>query len=230
MAHFYIEADDDGIAAQILKDGQPYKGPFVLEAVHSIPSTYFRLGQMNLDTMKKCSEASDRRLFGLQAFLMSLTGLEAFINTYYHLRAKELGSDEIIDKINQRHGSLGKKIEELVGLAADGNLNDQPVLLSRVRALSALRNEIVHPRWVPASMTIGGTSELIIQDLVESAQAKFEDTVFCGKTLQWCLLIVVRIAQTRIDGELSGFMFHWTGKYGFKVSEFLKLFDHDDVI
>jgi len=214
VPHYVFESDEDGNIARILKDGQPHNQSVHLEQLYSIVTVYFRLASEHLGRMAALQDRNARRCAGLQSFLMGLTGLEAFTNTFFHLRAQELKSEEMMVRIAQTHGSLSRKIIDLIAMAPDGPLVDQEVLLDRIFELSQLRNEIVHPRWTPSALTIAGEVSVNIMGLVENRQAMFEDEALCQEALLWSLLAVARIGQARGYQELSGFMFHWTGNYG----------------
>ena len=221
MPRIAFKSNDDGTIKQIYKDGQPHNEAIKLEQLFSIVTIYFKLAKFNLDQMGEQLEDEGRRRFGLQSFLMSLTGLEAFTNTFFHLRGNEVGSASILKRIAQSHGSLSKKIKDLIELTPDGPLVDQSMLLDQVFALSQLRNEIVHPRWEPSSLVVDGPAPVMIRGLVENPQAIFEDVQFCHEALMWCLLVIARIAQTRGNDEVSGFMFYWTGNYGLTLQMIL---------
>ena len=90
MAEFTIELNDDNTVRRILRDGMPNDSAAQLEQLFSIVTVYFRLAKRNLDQMRAMTETMDKRAFGVQTFLMSLTGLEAFANAYFHLRAREI--------------------------------------------------------------------------------------------------------------------------------------------
>lgn len=214
MPHYVFESDDGGNIFQILKDGQPHDQSAHLEQLYSIVTIYFRLASEHLARMASLRERNARRCAGLQSFLMGLTGLEAFTNTFFQLRAQELGNEEMIARIAQTHGSLSRKISDLVAMTPDGPLVDQEALVERIFELSRLRHEIMHPRWTPSALTIAGQVPVSIMGLVENRQVMFEDETLCREALLWCLLAVARIGETRGRQELSGFMFHWTGNYG----------------
>ncbi len=93
MPHFTWITDEEGIFTQVLKDGEPYEGRVKLEQVYAIVRTYFRLAKVDLDHMCNAADDDERRFWGLQAFLMSLTGIEAFTNTFFPLprHGDELG-------------------------------------------------------------------------------------------------------------------------------------------
>lgn len=89
MPDFLIELNKDGTIRQTYKDGMPIPGA-KLEMRESIVQTYFKACEKNLLEMKKITDDSDlRRLFGLQSFLMSLLGVEAFLNVFFHAVARE---------------------------------------------------------------------------------------------------------------------------------------------
>jgi len=137
MLHFIFKSNDDGTTAQILKDGQPLDEAVRLEQAYSVVTIYFRIAADNLARMPGEERRETRRSLGLQSFIISLTGLEAFTNTYFHMRARELGSQEIVTRIEQTHGSLSRKIEELVAMSGDGPLVDQDALIRRVFELGS---------------------------------------------------------------------------------------------
>ena len=221
VPHFVFEANEDGSIARILKDGQPHGGSVRLEQLYSVVTIYFRLAADHLTRMAGLDDRNQRRAAGLQAFLMSLTGLEAFTNTFFHLRAQELGSEAIMTRIRQTHGSLSRKIGDLIALTPEGHLTDQEQLLERIFELSQLRNDIVHPRWTPSELTLASEMPIHILGLVENRQAVFEDAALCKEALLWCLLVVARAGQARGHEELSGFLFHWTGNYGLTLDAIL---------
>lgn len=82
MPHFTILTNDDGSVVQILCDGEPHDGGVSFEPPHQIVSTYFKIARTNLDAMRTEKESNRKRPLGLQAFLMSLTGVEAFTNVF----------------------------------------------------------------------------------------------------------------------------------------------------
>jgi hypothetical protein len=116
MPHFVFESDADGNIVRILKDDQLHEESVRLEQLFSIVTVYFRLASEHLERMASLRDSNARRCAGLQSFLMSLTGLEAFTNTFFHLRAQEIESKEMIARIKQSHGSLSKKISELAAM------------------------------------------------------------------------------------------------------------------
>ena len=206
----------------MFKDGEPHQDPVRLEQLFSVVTIYFKLATFNLGQMAQQERGEGRRYFGLQSFLMSLTGLEAFTNTFFHLRGQELGNNAILKRIEQSYGSLSQKIRELIALTPDGPIRDQDQLINQIFMLSQLRNEIVHPRWVPSSLTVQGNTPVTIYGLVENRQALFEDRQLCREALLWCLLVVARIATARGHEDVSGFMFHWTANYGLTLPAILQ--------
>ena len=69
--------------------------------------------------------------------------------------------------VGQRHGSVTRKIEELLAMTPEGSIEDQATIIARLHDLSLLRNTLVHPQWEPASMTLAGTVPVMIQGLVD---------------------------------------------------------------
>jgi hypothetical protein len=214
MPHYVFRTGENDKIVEILRDGQPHAGGVRLEQAFSIVTVYFRLAASNLSQMSPEQPGQQRRAAGLQSFLMSLTGLEAFTNTYFHLRARELASDAMTQRIERTHGSLSRRIAELVAMTPEPPLIGQDALLQRVFELSQLRNQIVHPRWEPAALTVAREGTLRIEGLVENRQAMFEDQTLCREAMLWCLLVIARIGQSRGGNDVSGHMFHWTANYG----------------
>ncbi|TPI37396.1 hypothetical protein FJ414_13665 [Mesorhizobium sp. B3-1-6] len=222
MPDFVIELQEDGTIRQVFKDGEPHQGAVRLEQLFSVVTVYFKLAALNLDSMIKQEQGEQRRWFGLQSFIMSLTGLEAFTNTFFYLRGQELRSGALLKRVGQSHGSLSKKIKELIALTPDRPMRDQDRLINEIFALSQLRNEVVHPRWVPSSLTLPANAPVTIKGLVENRQALFEDQQFCREALLWCLLVVARVAESRGHLDISAFMFHWTANWGLTTPAILQ--------
>lgn len=221
MAHFLIETNDDGSVQRILRDGEPHAEGVSLEQLFSIVTLYFKVARSNIEFLEKEDEKPLRRAYGVQSFVMSLTGLEAFTNTYFKLQGKELGNRKMIDRVGQQHGSLTKKVKELLAMTPEAQIEDQDTVLNRLHELSQLRNALVHPQWEPASMTLAGNTPVVISGLVQNFQAAFEDRAFCGEALMWCLLLVARIGRSRGIPDVSGFVFHWTGIFGLSEQQIM---------
>lgn len=220
MPHFTYVSNKDGSVRQIHKDGQPYNKAVTLEPAHSIVSLYFKLATSNLAQMEKQTDSEIMRQFGIQSFLMSLTALEAFTNTYFRLLSDELGCETMQKLIDSRQGSLHKKISDLIGLTPDGPIVDQDLLIQQVEKLSRLRNDIVHPRWEPSSVELQSTFHVEIAGLVKNKQAIFEDAQFCREALHWCLLIVARVARMQ---DVSRFLLLWTGNQNLTHQDILNV-------
>ena len=214
MAHYHIETNDDGSIRQLLRDGEPNPASVSLEQLFSIVTLYFKVAGSNLQLLEKEDSKPLRRAYGIQAFIMSLTGVEAFTNTYFKLRGDELADLRLAERVGQRHGSVTRKIEDLLAMTPEGTIEDQATIIARLHELSLLRNTLVHPQWEPASMTLAGTVPVMIQGLVHNFQAAFEEPPFCREALMWCLLLVARIGKARGNADLSPFLFQWTGIYG----------------
>lgn len=221
MPHFHIETNDDGSVRRILRDGEPHAEGVSLEQLFSIVTLHFRAAGSNIRLLDTEGKSLSRCAYGVQSFLMALTGLEAFTNTYFKLRAEELGSQQMIDRLGQRHGSLTRKIRDLLATTPEARIDEQDMILDRLHELSQLRNSLVHPQWQPASMTLAGDIPLVISGLVHNFQAAFEDRGFCREALLWCLLLVARVGRSRGNPDVSGFLFHWTGTYGLSEQEIM---------
>ncbi|KXF75263.1 hypothetical protein ATN84_18485 [Paramesorhizobium deserti] len=218
MPHFDLEVGEDGTVTQVRKDGDPYKAAVQLEQVYTVVSTYFRLASDHLRAMSEQESANELRGSGLQSFVMSLTGLEAFANTYFHVRGNQLGSAAILQRLEQRSGTLSRKFADLIAMTPEQFVTDQATLIDRIFQFSNLRNTIMHPRWTPSSMSLPG---IHIDGLVENPQAIFEDANFCREAHYWCLLLIARIGEAQGISRIDGFLFHWTGYYGMTLATIL---------
>lgn len=221
MPHFTILTDDDGSVRQLLVDGVPHEGGIKLEQVFAIVSTYFKLAADNLHVMASCNDDELLRKYGLQSFLMSLTAIEAFTNVFFTLLGMQKENSELLKVAGRRSGPLLKRLRACLGLAFAEPLSEQELLLEQIGRLYSLRNQIVHPRWEPASMTIGGDTTIHIKGLTQSFQASFESETLCMECYQWCLLLVIRVARAAGNRTVDGFCFHWTGEYGLSEEEVL---------
>ena len=67
--------------------------------------------------------------------------------------------------------------------------------------------------WEALQLSISGEVWLHIEGLVENRQAFFEDVVLCREALNWCLLLVARIAQSIDLTDIGGFMFFRTANF-----------------
>src|SRR3546814_14374322 len=74
---------------------------FSLESPNSIARTYFEIAIRELAAMKAENDpdydGAENRRHGLQAFLMSLVGTEAFLNVYFHVAGLQTGSEKVVD-------------------------------------------------------------------------------------------------------------------------------------
>ena len=211
MPHFQLITNEDGSIAQILCDGVPYQEAVRLEPAYAIVSTYFKLAAGNLNSMTPEKDAELRRFHGLQAFLMSLTGVEAFTNVFFLIYGRERQDARLLEINAERFGPLVPRLARLIDQAFAAPLAEQDQLLTRIRELYQLRNTIVHPRWNPTSMTLGGPVPVHIDGLIQNFQATFENASFCREAFLWCLLLVVRIASAAGNTDPAAFCFFWTG-------------------
>lgn len=211
MSHFTVQTNEDGTIAQILRDGHPYGEGVKLEPPHQIVSTYFKIAARNLAAMQGTQESELLRSYGLQAFLMSLTGVEAFTNVFFQLVARELNKPDLLAKVNKASGSLIERLRVCLTLAFDQPLPAQDALLERIGQLYRLRNQIVHPRWEPVSATVSGITLL---DMTHNFQATFEERAFCEEAYWWCVKLVAEISRARGNTVIEGHCFFWAGIYG----------------
>lgn len=209
MPHFTILTNEDGSVAQILRDGKPHGGRVTFEPPHQIVSTYFKIARTNLDAMGTAQESDRKRHYGLQSFLMSLTGVEAFTNVFFQGLARERNNPELA-KVSAEQGPLIERLRACLALAFDEPLPEQDTLLVRIQRLYRLRNDIVHPRWKPVSISFSGI-DLI--DMCQNFQATFEDQNFCEEAFWWCVALVARVGTASGNGAIEAPCFYWAGIY-----------------
>lgn len=105
MSHFEFVYHEDGSERikSVLKDGKIMTKGVRLEMPNAIVQTYFKAAVSNLRKMT-CDESDrdENRLYGIQAFLMSLTGLEAFCNVFYHLASIEKDLPKVNIALNDK--------------------------------------------------------------------------------------------------------------------------------
>ncbi len=210
MPNFMLETNPNGSIKQIYKDGQPYNQAIRLERPFDLVTIYFKTARGNLGAMGGTTEQELLRSYGLQSFLMSLTGVEAFTNVFFHVYANKHQRSDVKARSEEKD-SLLKRLEDLIQLAFGGPLEDHDLILGKIKELYQLRNDTVHPRFDPSSVAMLGPIPLVIQDMTVSFQAVFDDSNFCMEAHLWCMLLVVRIAKAAGVQDLSAFCFHWTG-------------------
>ena len=209
VAHFTFDLNPDGSISQIYKDGEPFETGTRLEMPTVIVQTYFKSALRNLHQMTASDEDRDEnRQYGLQCFLMSLVGTEAFINVFFHLVGRERDLPAVIDLANSDKTTIEHKISHLPRQAYGNPLVAQKRINKKMRELYDMRSKIVHPKWQPSSFAMPG---LHIDGLVENEQNLFEDPDFCRETLQWCLLVVARVGiHANGCDQNDWFVKYWT--------------------
>jgi hypothetical protein len=214
MPHFTLRLNENGSIRQLLRDGEPYNRAIKLEPAYMIVSTYFRLAASNIAGMAKAPDGELRRFHGLQAFLMTLTGVEAFANVFFTLHGKNNNNDALLNKVRERNGALVPRLTACIPLAFGGPVEDQDRLLGRIRELYALRDQIVHPRWDPTSAAIDGETSLRFNGFALNVQAGFEEERLCREAFLWCMLLVIRIASAAQTTDIEAFCRLWTCQEG----------------
>ncbi|UAK23844.1 hypothetical protein [Sphingomonas nostoxanthinifaciens] len=208
MPDFVYDLNEDGSIKAVYKDGVKLETATRLEMPVAIVQTYFRSAIRALARMtESADDGEDNRQYGLQAFLMSLVGTEAFFNVFFHQVGREKGLANVIDFANKDRVPIEHKLSHLPRQAFGTPLPAQKRLNAKMRELYDLRSKIVHPRWQPSSFVMPG---LAIGDLVENYQTLFEDREFCRDALRWCLLVIARVGLHAQVGRGDQFVEHWT--------------------
>lgn len=210
MSHYELDMDEQGNTRAIYKDGELIES-VNLESPNSFVQTYFAAAVRNLAAMKNVDEdpygdvARDNRHFGVQCFLMSLLGVEAFLNIYFHQVGLERGLENVIDLANSDR-AIEHKLAHLPRQAFGTTLPHSKKLCGRMRSLYDLRSRLVHPKFTPSSVVFDGW---MYAGFAENEQKRFEDSEYCREALRWCLLVIARIGvhsgTTRWD-----FVYNWT--------------------
>ncbi|MFM2278537.1 MAG: hypothetical protein RLZZ444_768 [Pseudomonadota bacterium] len=225
MPHFDIITNEDGSVAQIVRDGTVHHESVTLEPANQIVSTYFKMAAGNLAGMKD-ADGELRRHRGLQAFLTSLTGVEAFTNIFFQQLALERNHPELLTVVSKQSGPLVKRIEKCLTVAFADPIPAQDALMQRIGRLYGLRNNIVHPRWEPTSICLVGDVSIAISGLAQNFQVVFENEEFCRETFWWCVKLVAEVGRAAGNTVIESHCFHWTGIYGLtdeRLSEYLSL-------
>jgi hypothetical protein len=218
MPHYEILLDNSGAVTSVERDGKSVKHDVQLEQLYSVSTFYFNSAIENIKRLEQKENIAFSETLGVQSFLMSLTGLEAFINTYFLLRAQEKSSEQLSASVNSKSGKLHERLTSFVQMAGDEPLQDKQRITDRLSKLSAFRHALVHPRWEPASLTMTGAAPIVINGLVENARSPATDPLFCREAFWWCVYAVALVGQSRGGTQLDGFIFHWTGQFGVSLS------------
>lgn len=211
MPSFVFEYDDvpDGRIKTIYKDGKPLTESVQLETPQGIVRTYFTAAKLNLSQMTSDTRYRQKnRHYGLQSFLMSLVGLEAFLNVHFHMLGREKGLLEVVKAVTIGNGTVEAKIKNLSQACYGRHLPGHRVINKRIPELYNLRSAIVHPKWEPSTL---GTSGLVFDGVTDNFQTAFQDLEFCREALSWCLLVVARVGVLQWPTEPDAFLLQWTG-------------------
>lgn len=210
MPHFEFVYQDDGSERIkfVLKDGQPTTKTVRLEMPNAIVQTYFKASFANLRKMTTNDDDREgNREFGLQSFLMSLTGLEAFSNVFFHLAGMERNLPDVVKACRTGEQTVEHKIKNLATACYGKSIADGKMINRKVRELYDLRSAIVHPKWEPVSLDMGGVA---FAGMSDNFQQLFEDREYVREALRWCLLVVARVGLLAGSETGSGFVMRWT--------------------
>ncbi|EQB32542.1 hypothetical protein [Sphingobium ummariense] len=210
MPQFYFEDEEgsDGRIKQIWKDGKPHNKSVRLEMPQAIVQTYFKAAMQNLSQMTPNEDDREHnRHFGLQAFLMSLVGLEAFLNVHFHMQGRVRKLGKVVKAATSDNIKVESKISNQAFACYGKHIVGQKLINKKIRELYDMRSAIVHPKWEPSSL---GMTGLMIEDMVDNFQRAFEDRLFCREALQWCLLVIARIGMLQWPDNPDPFMQMWT--------------------
>src|SRR3546814_8531410 len=101
---------------------------FSLESPNSIARTYFEIAIRELAAMKAENDpdydGAENRRHGLQAFLMSLVGTEAFLNVYFHVAGLQTGSEKVVN-LATNDKTIEHKLAHLPNLLWGAPLKDR---------------------------------------------------------------------------------------------------------
>jgi hypothetical protein len=210
MAVINFEYDDDGSGRikAIYREGKRLTKGIRLELPSAIVQTYFKAAFRNCRAMTENEDdREDNRHNGLQSFLMSLVGLEAFLNIHFHMVGREKSLPEVIKAVTVGKSTVESKIKNLSYACYNKHLTDQKLISKKIRELYDLRSAIVHPKWEPMTL---GMAEMVIDGMSDNFQQVFEDREFVREAMRWCLLVVVRVGLLNNPETADLFMKRWT--------------------
>lgn len=206
--NFVYDGDGSGRIKEIYKDGQRLTKAIRLEAPNAIVQTYFKAAFRNCQWMTANSDdREDNRHYGLQSFLMSLVGLEAFLNVHFHMVGIEKHLPNVVEAVTTGKSTVENKIKNLSYACYGKHLPGQKMLSKKVRELYDLRSDIVHPKWEPTTL---GMSGIVLEGMCDNFQQVFEDREFCLEALLWCLIVVARIGLLNNVETANAFMLRWS--------------------
>lgn len=210
MAVINFEYDDDGSGRikAIYREGKQLTKGIRLEPPSAIVQTYFKAAFRNCRAMTENEDdREDNRHNGLQSFLMSLVGLEAFLNIHFHMVGREKNLPEVIKAVTVGKSTVENKIKNLSYTCYNKHLADQKLISKKIRELYDLRSAIVHPKWEPMTL---GMAEMVIDGMSDNFQQAFEDREFVRESMRWCLLVVARVGLLNSPETADLFMKRWT--------------------
>ena len=210
MAAIIFEYADDnsGRIKAIYRDGKQITKPIRLEMPSAIVQTYFKAAFRNCRAMTESDDdREDNRQHGLQSFLMSLVGLEAFLNIHFHMVGREKNLPEVIKAVTAGTSTVESKIKNLSYACYGKHLAGQKTINKKIRELYDLRSAIVHPKWEPMTL---GMAEVVFDGVADNFQQAFEDREFVREAMRWCLLVVARVGLLNNPETADLFMNRWT--------------------
>ena len=157
--------------------------------------------------MSTDADSEMRRFHGLQAFLMSLTGVEAFTNVFFLLHGRQNSHVRVLEINAERYGSLVSRLERLV----DSAFLRLCLIRTKFSVVFVISTGFEMRSFThggnPTSMTLGGAIPIHIDGLSHNFQATFEDPEFCREAYLWCLLLVSVSAKLRVTSTQARFAF-----------------------
>ena len=114
MPHFEYEFNDDDTIRQVTKDGVPLARGTTLEMPQGIVQTYYKAAYRHLQAMTLHAEDHElNRHHGLQCFIMSLVGVEAFLNVFFHLVGRQRNLPNVVEMANRTNMTIETKLSSL---------------------------------------------------------------------------------------------------------------------
>ena len=208
MPHFIFHNTEDGSISHITKDGEHLATSVTLVHPNQIIRTYFQAAARALVVHDAAVGIDEKIQIGVQGFLASLFGLEAFLNVFFLIAAREHGNVALEHSVENSKLQVISKLKNWPYQLYGAYIQNQRNVCGRLRWLYDVRNNLVHPRMEWSTLWTNG---LAIDGVVENPQRPLADSAYCQQAFELTLLAVLRIGSISGTHNTSQFCGHWTG-------------------
>jgi len=207
MPLFVFHSNEDGSISHTTKDGDILVEPVTLVHPNQIIRTYFQSASRAL-VEHDAVEGDEKVQVGVQGFLASLFGLEAFLNVFFLVAAREHGNATLESAIESDNLQVTSKLKNWPQQIYGAYIQNQKEVGKRLTSLYKLRNELVHPHMEWSTLWMSG---VMLEGVVENPQRPLADRAFCQQAFELTLLAVLRVGLLASPQQAAQFCAQWTG-------------------